>query len=62
MQKISTITNIMTTDQQTAHADITRSIEQCEVWTMGDPDTEIAKGHLLDALDEMNYQLMQLEL
>jgi hypothetical protein len=53
---------MLTTDQQTAHADITRSIEQCEVWTMGDPDTEIAKGHLLDALDEMNFQLMQLEL
>jgi hypothetical protein len=41
---------------------ITASLEQCEVWLLGDVDIETAKSHLIDALDEMHYQLNQLEI
>ena len=53
---------MLTQDQQESHDSITGSLEQCEVWLLGEPDTETAKTHLLDALDEMNYQLQQLEI
>jgi hypothetical protein len=46
----------MLNDQTTGHTDITRSLQQCEIWLMGDVDTETARTHLLDALDELHYQ------
>jgi hypothetical protein len=51
----------MLDEQTTGHTQITASLQQCEVWLMGDVDTETAKTHLLDALDELHYQFNQLE-
>jgi hypothetical protein len=42
--------------------DITKSLQQAEVWLLEEPDVEIARSHLLDALDEMHYQFEQLEI
>jgi hypothetical protein len=52
----------MLDEQTTGHTDITRSLQQCEIWLMGDVDTDTAKTHLIDALDELHYQFEQLEL
>ena len=49
-------------EQTESDTAINKSIQQCEIWTMGDPDVELAKTHLMDALDEMHYQFEQLEL
>lgn len=53
---------MLTTEQTTGHRDITSSLQQAEVWLMGDVDTDTARTHLLDALDELHYEFEQLEI
>jgi hypothetical protein len=52
----------LTEEQEEAHRDITQSLQQCEIWLMGEVDVEIARTHLLDALDELHYEFNLLDI